>query len=98
MKITYTEECTLTARDRWYEIWNFLKEHQIVVVEFKKKDGSIRILEATFDTSLMTIEGVDTFHNTRMNDYTTMPVWSVKDLGWKSFKTMNVISIKEKND
>ena len=98
MKITYTDECTLTAQDRWHEIWDFLRKHQVAIVEFKKKDGTLRILEATFDTTLMTTKAVEEFHQTRIVDYTTMPVWSVKDLGWKSFKTMNVISIKEKND
>lgn len=98
MKITYAEECTLTAQDRYHEIWEFLKKHQIAVIEFKKVDGTIRLLEATFDESLMPPLAREQFHETRVINYELMPVWSVKDLGWKSFKTMNVISIKEKDD
>lgn len=98
MKITYSEECTLTAQDRWHEIFDFLKKHQVAVVEFKKVDGTIRVLEATFDTALMLPEARDQFHETKIINYEVMPVWSVKDLSWKSFRTMNVISIKEKDD
>ena len=89
---------TLTAQDRYHEIWQFLKKHQIAVIEFKKKDGTVRIMEGTFDTTLMPLRDIETFHQTRTIDYETFPVWSVKDVAWRSFKTMNVISIKEKDD
>lgn len=98
MKISYTEDSTLAAQDRYHEIYEFLKKHQIAVIEFKKKDGTIRIIEGTFDTTLMPPRDAETFHQTRVIDYETFPIWSVKDVGWKCFKTLNVISIKEKND
>jgi len=96
--ITYKDDCNLSAFVRYTEIWEFLKNHQIAIIEFKKKDGTIRVIEGTFDTSLMLPKAVDEFHQTRIIDYETFPIWSVKDLSWKSFKTLNVISIKEKND
>lgn len=94
--LIYDDESQTTSQDRYLEILQFLKDCKIAMVKFRKKDGEIRDMSCTLDSSLMTEAGVKQFHQTRSVDWDTMPVWDVDKQDWRSFKTMNVISVDEK--
>jgi WYL_2, Sm-like SH3 beta-barrel fold len=94
-EIIFANHPDATAEDRYRMINRFLKEHQIATLEFTKKNGDKRIMKVTTDTSLMPIPEAREYHETRVIDWETMPVWSLDSFAWRSFKTMNVISIKE---
>jgi len=94
--IIYDIDDKSTAQERYMEILQFLKDSKIAVIKFKKKNGDLRIMNSTLDSDLMSVEGINQFHKTRTVDWETMPVWDVDKKAWKSFKTMNVTSVSEK--
>ena len=82
------------VEDRYHEIWSFLRDNTHCLVEFKKKDGSLRVMPCTLDSNFMPPPAVDEFHKTRLVDYETMTVWCEDKQAWRAFKTRNVLSIK----
>lgn len=97
-EIVFPDLCLMTAQERWHTIFQFLKEHKQVDVEFTKVNGEHRCMPCTTDDTLMTPEARIRHHRTRIIDYETMHVWCLDKQAWRAFKTMNVISMKAKDD
>ena len=87
-------EVEYNVEDRYHDIWQFLRNNTHCIVEFKKKDGSLRVMPCTTDPNFMPPPAVNEFHKTRLVDYETMSVWCEDKQAWRAFKTRNVISIK----
>jgi len=83
-----------TAEDRYRMISQFLREHQLATLEFTKKNGEKRVMTVTLDSNLLPQKEKEEFHQTRVINYETFSIWSTEDFAWRSFKTMNAISIK----
>jgi hypothetical protein len=66
----------------------------VVNVEFTKVSGELRTMPCTLHKDWMPAEAVKKTHQTRLLDYETISVWCVDKQSWRSFKTMNVISVK----
>lgn len=98
MELIFEESCTYTAQDRYTMINQFLKTAKVAVVTFKKKDGQVRVMPCTTDTSLMPADESSKFHQTRTVNWNNMPVWALDKNAWRQFNTMNVISVEVKND
>lgn len=69
----------------------------VISVEFTKVNGELRTMPCTLHKDWMPDEAVNKTHQTRLLDYETVSVWCIDKQSWRSFKTMNVISIKEVN-
>ena len=74
------------------------RDNQILIVEFRKKNGELRTMECTLDSKLLPPADAEELHQTRIIDWETKSVWDMEKTAWRSFKTMNVISVKVKDD
>ena len=83
-----------TAEERYLTLSAFFRDNSHCILEFKKKDGTLRTMPCTLDSNFMPIPAVNEFHQTRLLDFETMTVWCEDKQAWRAFKTMNVISIK----
>jgi hypothetical protein len=63
-------------------------------VEFTKLNGELRTMPCTLHKDWMPAEAIKEHHQTRLLDYETVSVWCTDKQAWRSFKTMNVISVK----
>lgn len=73
------------------EIKDLLKTG-ICKITFEKVDGSTRILNGTLDFNLIPPQPEST--RKRISSSDAIPVWSVDDQGWRSFKKSLLISIE----
>jgi hypothetical protein len=94
IKETKFEEGVMAATDRYHTIHEFLRNNSHCILEFKKKDGTLRTMPCTLDSNFMPPPAVNEFHQTRLVDYETMTVWCEDKQAWRAFKTMNVLSIR----
>jgi hypothetical protein len=92
--ITEIKFDTQPVEDKYRIIKDFIHSTTHCIVEFKKKDGTLRTMPCTLDTNFMPHHAVDKFHSTSILEYTTITVWEEDKQDWRAFKTDNVISIK----
>lgn len=63
-------------------------------IEFTKVTGELRVMKCTLHKDWMSSAAIIENHQTRLLDFETIAVWDTDKQAWRSFKTMNVISIK----
>jgi len=63
-------------------------------ITFTKVDGSTRIMPCTLRTSAMPKFEANEFHKTRPYNPDVLSVWCLDKNEWRSFRVMNVLSIK----
>lgn len=68
------------------------EDHEIT---FTKVDGSERVMPCTLRTSAMPQRAVTEHHQTRAYNPDALSVWCLDKGEWRSFKVMNVTSIKK---
>lgn len=83
------------SETQFHMIKDFLHEG-VMTVEFTKVNGELRTMNCTLHKDWMPTEAIREYHQTRLHDPETIAVWDVDKQAWRSFKTMRVISIKEK--
>lgn len=81
-----------------YKMIHNLLHEGVFTVEFTKINGELREMNCTLHKDWMPSEAIREYHQTRLLDYETIPVWDTDKQEWRSFKTMRVISIKEKGN
>lgn len=91
-KITFVDS-TLSAEERHTAIKQFLAENKLAVVNFTKIDGSKRTMQCTLSSDLIP-PSTATSTSTKKATHETMSVWCTEAGAWRSFKTMNVLSIE----
>lgn len=71
------------------------KGSKIATVSFIKADGSVRTVNGLFKpTSKMVGSDRGVAQGEAMKARGQVPIWSIKDKSWKSFKTDKVLEIK----
>jgi WYL_2, Sm-like SH3 beta-barrel fold len=67
-----------------------------VDITFTKVDGSLRTMRATLNPSRMPPqmknEDLEAAETHRKENPDVLPVWSIDDLGWRSFRLENILS------
>lgn len=76
------------------EIKALLKK-SVCKITFEKVDGSTRILTATLRDDILPPIPEGTGKGKRTFGGDAIPVWSIDDQGWRSFKLSLLISIEE---
>ena len=71
-----------------------LLQGDVVKLEFIKADGSLRMMNATLDSSIVPYTPVKTDREISGNS-ASQPVWDVDSSGWRSFRWD---SLREVND
>jgi hypothetical protein len=84
--------------DTQYKIIHNLLHEGVFTVEFTKISGELRTMNCTLHKDWMPTEAIREHHQTRLYDPETVAVWDTDKQAWRSFKTMRVISIKEKSN
>lgn len=93
MQFIFDEPCTLSAQERYTVIDWFLNRAESVTVTFRKADGSIRVMPCTINDRLLPVRNQTSGSTTTNPSYDSMLVWSLDKNEWRSFKTLNVISV-----
>lgn len=84
---------TMSADERNRYLRLILKEdHEIT---FTKVDGSERVMPCTLRDEAMPQRAVNEHHQTRAYNPNAISVWCLDKGEWRSFKVMNVTSIKK---
>lgn len=93
-KITF-ENSTLSAVERHGIIRQFLAENKIAMVHFTKVDGSERRMPCTLSSDIIppTVQESSANKPEKKINHEVLSVWCTDAGAWRSFKTMNVISI-----
>lgn len=67
-----------------------------VDITFTKVDGSLRTMRATLNPThmppQMKNEDLEAADNHRKENPDVLPVWSINDLGWRSFRLDSILS------
>ncbi|NBR23760.1 MAG: hypothetical protein EBU08_08335 [Micrococcales bacterium] len=85
------EQMTADERNRYLR--HILSEdHEIT---FTKVDGSERVMPCTLRTEAMPLREANEHHKTRLYNPEVLSVWCLDKDEWRSFKVMNVNSIKK---
>lgn len=63
-------------------------------VTFSKKDGTVRVMEATLLASKLPVVENKTTTRTKKPNPEVLSVWSVKDNSWRSFRIDSVKSVR----
>lgn len=74
-------------------IRDFLNDHPIVRIKFRKVNGDERTMIATNDTRFMPTDAVPLVEGTH-NYHTSYPVFDLHEQGWRSFKPDNLIEME----
>ena len=74
-------------------IRDFLNDHPIVRIRFRKVNGDQRTMIATNDTRFMPTDAVPVFDGTH-NYHTSYPVFDIHAQAWRSFKPDNLIDME----
>ncbi len=83
-----------TAHERNDWLRSFL--HQgVYEITFTKVDGSARVMPCTLKTDAMPAPAVKEHHSTRVYNPEVLSVWCVDKQEWRSFRVMNVTSVKQ---
>jgi len=83
----------MDAQSRNHYLRQLLKEdHEIT---FTKVDGSVRTMPCTLRAEAMPQREVNEHHKTRLYNPEVLSVWCLDKSEWRSFKVMNVTSIKK---
>jgi len=83
----------MDAHSRNHYLRQLLKEdHEIT---FTKVDGSVRTMPCTLRAEAMPQREVNEHHKTRLYNPEVLSVWCLDKSEWRSFKVMNVTSIKK---
>jgi len=93
MKIHEFKETDTDAAIR-YMILKSILEKGVYTVEFKKVNGDLRKMPCTLKDGFVPLRDSELIKSTPF-DPETMPVWCMDKQAWRSFKTMNVISVEE---
>lgn len=83
----------LTAQERNSWLRSFLHEG-VFEIAFTKVDGSERVMPCTLKTDAMPAKAVNEHHQTRVYKPDSLSVWCVDKQEWRSFRVMNVTSVK----
>jgi|TARA_R110002124_G_scaffold166892_3_gene334268 hypothetical protein len=82
------------------EILSRLKEG-ISLVSFLKRNGELRTMQCTLDTTLMPpheqVVATKSFLNSSTNGVVAIPVWDIEHDGWRSFRIDSIISFEDKD-
>jgi hypothetical protein len=82
-----------TAQERNAWLRSFLHEG-VFEIAFTKVDGSERVMPCTLKTDAMPAKAVTEHHQTRVYKPDSLSVWCVDKQEWRSFRVMNVTSVK----
>jgi len=85
------EQMTADERNRYLR--QLLKED--LEITFTKVDGSERTMPCTLRAEAMPQREVNEHHKTRLYNPEVLSVWCLDKSEWRSFKVMNVTSIKK---
>lgn len=82
-----------SKQERTDEIVKFLKMNRTATVNFRKKNGELRIMNCTIDATQMPSSES---HKVNVTDNLTesIPVWDLDKSAWRSFKPANVVAIR----
>lgn len=84
---------TMSADERNRYLRLILKEDHVIT--FTKVDGSERVMPCTLRDEAMPQRAVNEHHQTRAYNPNAISVWCLDKGEWRSFKVMNVTSIKK---
>ena len=93
MKIHEFNESDIDASLRYITLKRIL-ETGVFTVEFKKINGEIRKMPCTLKEGIVPPRDTILIKSTPV-DPETMPVWCTDKQSWRSFKTMNVLSVEQ---
>jgi hypothetical protein len=82
-----------TAQERNSWLRSFLHEG-VFEIAFTKVDGSERVMPCTLKTDAMPAKAINEHHQTRAYKPEALSVWCVDKQEWRSFRVMNVTSVK----
>ena len=97
MELIFEPTCTYSAQERHTMITQLLRTTKAAVIEFRKKDGTLRTMTCTTDPTLLPVT-LAKVKATPIVNWELATVWDMNKASWRSFKTMNVISAKVSND
>jgi hypothetical protein len=83
---------TMSADERNHYLRSILSQDHVIT--FTKVDGTERIMPCTLRTDAMPSRAVTEHHQTRAYNPEVLSVWCLDKAEWRSFKVMNVTSIK----
>lgn len=83
-----------TANERNSWLRSFLHKG-VFEITFTKVDGTERTMPCTLKTDAMPVRAVNEHHQTREYKPETLSVWCVDKSEWRSFRVMNVTSVKQ---
>ena len=86
---------TADERNQWLR--SFLHKG-VFEITFTKVDGSVRSMPCTLKTDAMPAPAIKEHHQTRAYKPETLSVWCVDKSEWRSFRVMNVTSVKQIGD
>jgi len=90
---THTVDATLPVQEKYRAITAMLKETQKANIQFRKKDGELRNMLCTLDSSLMPVQESAKYQKTLAINFETIVVWCIDKAAWRAFKTENFISL-----
>ena len=90
MEMVYETTEDLDSRNR--EIRDLLA-HGVSEVTFTKLNGEVRTMPCTLDSTLLPLQPLREFHETRLYKPETLSVWCVDKSEWRSFRVANVTRI-----
>lgn len=85
---------TMNDADTQHKILQDILHQGVCEVEFTKVNGEHRVMKCTLHRDWMPSQAVSEHHQTRLYDPETLSVWDTEKQGWRSFKTMRVITVK----
>jgi hypothetical protein len=65
---------------------NTILKSNVISITFEKVDGSIRVMRATLDPAIVPPSPPKSGGKTREPNLEVIPVWSIEDQGWRSFR------------
>ena len=100
MSNLYTPTPNATAQEQYDAIKQALHSNVECTVHFTKKDGSVRIMDCSLDSTIIpqTVHTATTTTTvvSHMPSIETITVWCTDKSAWRAFKTGSVISIETK--
>lgn len=83
---------TSHERNSWFR--SFLHTG-VFEITFKKVDGTERVMPCTLKPDALPPKALNEHHQTRLYNPEALSVWCVDKQEWRSFRVMNVVSVKQ---
>lgn len=94
-KLIELQGTTADERNGWLR--SFLHTG-VFEITFTKVDGSVRSMPCTLKADAMPAPALNEHHKTRVYKPETLSVWCTDKQEWRSFRVMNVTSVKKIGD